>query len=932
MWCDSNESRASNASEVSNARNSSKALRRKPLPKKCVDSKGVAVFCRDDKAVNASMYTGQAIKKGMDALGCTAIDDGGATTSWCQENCADHPPNCPPAMCNCSSVKVMTAEKKKQRSALPLGGDPSTCVAASADAASTDGWCVANCGDADPLCPPELCICSQTAKLPSQPTVAQEAPPEAEPAAWAIPVAPPTWEPQTVHIAPLPEVPAAKPSETPPEAISSGPAIFPGGDAATCTSPEGAAGATTEWCQNNCADVPPNCPSDICVCSAKGDSKKKWPAPKKVKPYDPSTAGTFKPTKDAAPNDGTEAGAATEPAQESAPPKWASGMGEQGIHPGGDPKTCTAVVGQTQSNDVWCVSNCDIANWKEQAPECPANLCTCTDSGNKTAKWTFAQPLPYDPSTVPQYQPPEQSAEDQRGTAPISDPADPAPPFEAPPDMKAAGPALKKGGDPAGCVAALRQSMSSDAWCVQNCGLEGSKICTTDLCKCGAVHTIPQAIHPGGDPKTCTAVEGQLESNDVWCVSNCDVGNWKEQAPECPTSLCQCKDSGDKAANWTFAKPEPEKAPELAVPWDPSTIPMPPSAKPYDPSTAPTYKPNYTPPSADPALFPGGDPASCKAVEGGSANDVWCTTNCADVPPICPTDLCTCSKKGNPKRKWETATTNADGTPKIPPAPQGKAGTSALKPGMDPAFCVAADNQNMANTGWCVQNCGLPAPQTNCDAQLCYCSDVQRVSAIYPGGDPNSCKAIDAAAKDGWCVDNCGAALEHGTSTCPDYLCKCSQPGNPDKAPGSELPKGVKDAPLTSALPKGGDPSSCIALQGKFEPDDPEKPTNDWCVKSCGADPPNCPIEKCFCADENAILTFGGDKGSAGDGPLAMVARVDGQSQAKMTTPMHTAEYMCKEYGVQCTDSAQELKAARRRGRATKRQRAPPRLKEREKK
>ena len=78
--------------------------------------------------------------------------------------------------------------------------------------------------------------------------------------------------------------------------------------------------------------------------------------------------------------------------------------------------------------------------------------------------------------------------------------------------------------------------MSSDAWCVENCGLPGSaELCTTDLCKCGAVHTIPQAIHPGGNPKTCTAVEGQMESNDAWCVNNCDVANWKAQAPECLT-------------------------------------------------------------------------------------------------------------------------------------------------------------------------------------------------------------------------------------------------------------------------------------------------------------------------------------------------------------------------------------------------------------
>jgi hypothetical protein len=260
---------------------------------------------------------------------------------------------------------------------------------------------------------------------------------------------------------------------------------------------------------------------------------------------------------------------------------------------------------------------------------------------------------------------------------------------------------------------------------------------------------------------------------------------------------------------------------------------------------------------------------------------------------------------------------------------------------------------------------------------------VQRVSAIYPGGDPSTCKGVNNAAEDGWCVDNCGDALEKSSNTCPDYLCKCSKPGNKEKAPGTELPKGVKAAPLAFALPKGGDPSSCIALQGKFEDDDPEKPTNEWCVSSCGKkamEEGDCDVSKCFCADENAILTFGGDDSGGGsatvidaDGPLhgaagsaaAMVARQGGNSpggnspdgnspdspnggegegaalRGRAVTPVHTAEYMCKEYGVQCKASARELKAValaakaakRREQRVTKRSRAPPRrMEERQKK
>ena len=120
-------------------------------------------------------------------------------------------------------------------------------------------------------------------------------------------------------------------------------------------------------------------------------------------------------------------------------------------------------------------------------------------------------------------------------------------------------------------------------------------------------------------------------------------------------------------------------------------------------------------------------------------------------------------------------------------------------------------------------NCGLPKPQTNCDAQLCYCSDKQVASAIWPGGDPTTCKGVENAAEDGWCVDNCKDALEKGSNSCPDYLCKCSKPGIKEKAPGTELPKGVKEKPLQFALPEGGDPSGCIALQGNFDPADPDE-------------------------------------------------------------------------------------------------------------
>ena len=164
---------------------------------------------------------------------------------------------------------------------------------------------------------------------------------------------------------------------------------------------------------------PPNCPSDLCVCKDKGDTSKKWPPAKKVKPYDPSTVPTYRPLK----GQGNDHQPPVKEGDEK-PPAWKPGQGEQAIFPGGDPKSCTAVEGQTQSNDVWCVNNCDIANWKNQAPECPRHLCQCTRPGDKKKKWEFApvkdavdkEEVPtWDPSTVPQWTPPEETAADRRG-------------------------------------------------------------------------------------------------------------------------------------------------------------------------------------------------------------------------------------------------------------------------------------------------------------------------------------------------------------------------------------------------------------------------------------------------------------------------------------------------------------------------------------
>lgn len=57
--------------------------------------------------------------------------------------------------------------------------------------------------------------------------------------------------------------------------------------------------------------------------------------------------------------------------------------------------------------------------------------------------------------------------------------------------------------------------------------------------------------------------------------------------------------------------------------------------------------------------------------------------------------------------------------------------------------------QGVSN-GWCIMMCGI-SPQ-ECDASMCYCYDNKVNSAIYPGGDPTSCKAKpNSGAEDQWC-------------------------------------------------------------------------------------------------------------------------------------------------------------------------------------
>ena len=176
-----------------------------------------------------------------------------------------------------------------------------------------------------------------------------------------------------------------------------------------------------------------------------------------------------------------------------------------------------------------------------------------------------------------------------------------------------AGPsALPKGADPSNCVAKPGQTMSTTAWCVENCGdaTADPPNCPVNLCVCkegpaqgedGSPRAAPtpdptrSALPPNGDPNLCTARDGQTEADTAWCVANCGTDN-------CPMNLCTC------------VKPHKPKGRAAA------------------------------PGPLGSALPAGADPSGCVAVVGqSSVDDAWCVQHCSMTPPDCPVPNCYCS-------------------------------------------------------------------------------------------------------------------------------------------------------------------------------------------------------------------------------------------------------------------------------------------------
>ena len=280
------------------------------MPSSSVLARVVALGCA---LVGAAAYTprpttplaqaadpNSALKPGQDPFGCVASKDSSVDTDWCRTQCGSTPPNCPVSLCKCSDdggIQVYDSEddvpktgkshNKKTTSeetaadptsALKPGADPMSCKAklkANVDTA----WCQTQCGGVVPNCPKDMCRCEdpsgahntgkgKAGKAGSTEPAPSATTPETDAAADAIQAA---NDAQRAAAEAAADANAAASSSANAAAAAnadaSGSALAPGGDPMGCIAVKGAPeGTDDDWCRNQCADNPDNCPKAMCEC------------------------------------------------------------------------------------------------------------------------------------------------------------------------------------------------------------------------------------------------------------------------------------------------------------------------------------------------------------------------------------------------------------------------------------------------------------------------------------------------------------------------------------------------------------------------------------------------------------------------------------------------------------------------------------------
>jgi len=412
------------------------------MPSSSVLARVVALGCA---LVGAAAYTprpttplaqaadpNSALKPGQDPFGCVASKDSSVDTDWCRTQCGSTPPNCPVSLCKCSDdggIQVYDSEddvpktgkshNKKTTSeetaadptsALKPGADPMSCKAklkANVDTA----WCQTQCGGVVPNCPKDMCRCEdpsgahntgkgKAGKAGSTEPAPSATTPETDAAADAIQAA---NDAQRAAAEAAADANAAASSSANAAAAAnadaSGSALAPGGDPMGCIAVKGAPeGTDDDWCRNQCADNPDNCPKAMCECDddngvlrydpndpdipLKRLRKRQTPpaaqAPAPAAQAPAPAAQAPAPTgEDAiqAANDAYQKAAEAAAAASEAAASAASSVSESALAPGGDPMGCLAVKDAPESiDDDYCRKQCS-----DSPDNCPKTFCECDD-------------------------------------------------------------------------------------------------------------------------------------------------------------------------------------------------------------------------------------------------------------------------------------------------------------------------------------------------------------------------------------------------------------------------------------------------------------------------------------------------------------------------------------------------------------------------
>ena len=167
-------------------------------------------------------------------MGCKAKLKAPVDTAWCQAQCSGNPPNCPKEMCRCEDNGGILHYNDEEETPTAQHAHQADETEAPATAASVPATADQATGAVD-----------DAAKMAAEQAAAAAAANAAAAAANAA---------------------ANAANAAAAEASSS--ALAPGGDPMGCLATKDASeGTTDDWCRQQCADNPDNCPKTLCECN-----------------------------------------------------------------------------------------------------------------------------------------------------------------------------------------------------------------------------------------------------------------------------------------------------------------------------------------------------------------------------------------------------------------------------------------------------------------------------------------------------------------------------------------------------------------------------------------------------------------------------------------------------------------------------------------